>query len=128
MTPEPCEDWVEAISAYADGEATSVERESVESHLAECAACAEWLAAIERDREVYTEAYAESERGAAYVGAVLEKLPAEQEEVKERRRGIRFSLVELLTSAVIVLIVGAVGTGIGMIVNVFKAIGSLVRS
>ncbi len=111
MTPRPCEDWIEAISAYADGEATAAERKSVEAHLSECEGCRKWLEAVRADRQAYAEAYATPERGAAYVGAVMAKLAGEQERAGAEgrpRRGFRFTVIELLTSAVIVLIVGAI--------------------
>jgi hypothetical protein len=42
------EDWQQLVSAYCDGEVTPEERARVEAHLAECAECAEALAAYRR--------------------------------------------------------------------------------
>ncbi len=107
MTREPCEEWIELISAYADGETAPPVQARVQAHLKACPSCAEWLAAIHRDREVYATAYATPARDAAYVREVIEKLPAAQKAAKERRRGVGFTLVELSVVGAIVLMLGA---------------------
>lgn len=109
MTREPCEEWIELVSAYADGEATPRESQSVESHLAGCAACADWLEAIQGDREVYAATYGGGTRDAAYVREVVEILPAGREKrAEEHRRGMRVTLVELLVSGAIIAVFGAI--------------------
>lgn len=103
MTREPCEEWIELVSAYADGETAPAVQARVQAHLKACRSCSEWLDAVRRDREVYAAAYATAERDAAYVREVVEKLPARQERTKERRRGVGFTLVELFVVLGIIL-------------------------
>ncbi len=50
-----CEQWREAISAYADGQCRWAERKAVEAHLRECADCRQWLEDIRADQQLFTQ-------------------------------------------------------------------------
>jgi anti-sigma factor RsiW len=82
----PCEDWAEVVSAYADGEASGDEKRQVQAHLRSCVACGQWWEAVRRDREVYSQAFAEGPRGPAWVGQVIEQLGGRR--VTRRRGGL----------------------------------------
>ncbi len=49
------EKWLEAVSAYADGECSDREGATVEAHLNECPDCRTWLEQIRGDQEVFAE-------------------------------------------------------------------------
>ncbi len=103
--PKPCNEWVERLSAYADGEATPTERPATEQHVSGCEACREWLRLVQDDARWYTEAYAEPARGEAYVDSVTAKLPAKQGSPEARRAGT-LTLAELLAVMGIIAILG----------------------
>lgn len=52
-----CEQWREAISAYADGECGPEEQRAVEAHLRACADCRAWREQVTRDQSTLTRAY-----------------------------------------------------------------------
>jgi hypothetical protein len=105
-TPTPCEQWIERLSAYADGELPQPECLPVDQHLAGCEACREWLRLVREDARRYREAYAEQARGEAYLKGVMGTLPARQEG-QPGRRGFRFTFAEVTLLSLIVVIVGA---------------------
>ena len=43
MSADPCADWLDAISAYMDGQLPPDEEHAVHAHLRQCTACAETL-------------------------------------------------------------------------------------
>ena len=45
-----CDQWIEAISARADGEAAGVDERLLDAHLAHCASCRSFAAAIDGSR------------------------------------------------------------------------------
>ncbi len=47
--------WLEKVSAYADGESSPDEQTVMEAHLEECAQCRQWLEEIQSDRELFVE-------------------------------------------------------------------------
>jgi prepilin-type processing-associated H-X9-DG protein len=106
-TPTPCDEWVERLSAYADGELAQLDCFAIDEHLGACEACREWMRVVKEDARLYAEAYAEPARGDDYLKAVLDKLPGTQTG-QPARRGFRFTLVELAACAAIVGILGAV--------------------
>ena len=106
-TPAPCDEWVERLSAYADGEASPLEATRLDLHLSGCEACREWLRLVKEDARLYAEAYAEPAREEAYLRSVIARLPGEQA-TKPRRGRFRLSLVEVSVLGVIVVLVGAI--------------------
>ena len=52
-----CEQWREALSAYADGECAAPERATVEAHLRACADCRAWLEQITADQDRFTRTF-----------------------------------------------------------------------
>ena len=84
-TTKPCADWIERLSAHADGEAVPRERPGIEQHLAACPACREWLEAVRVDARRYVAAYAEPPRAEAFVEGVLGKLPSPQASLEAQR-------------------------------------------
>ena len=44
MTEMPCQELVETITAYLEGTLPAVDRRRFDEHLAQCAACTEYLA------------------------------------------------------------------------------------
>ena len=108
-TASPCDEWAEAISAYADEEASPSERRQVEEHLAACPACRTWSELAARDRATYAEAHLSPAPGEAFVAAVTGKLRAVAQETqpKARRRGT-FNLVELFVVLGIIVVLAAI--------------------
>jgi prepilin-type processing-associated H-X9-DG protein len=100
----PCDEWAEAISAYADGELPGTGRRALEAHLAGCETCRRWLEAVRADQRSYAEAYAAQLPDRAYVDRVVAALPAKQE--APVRRG--FTLVEYGVVGAILVVVAAI--------------------
>ena len=75
--PQPCEEWAEVLSAYADDEATPEEAGRLRDHFRSCEACQAWFEAIRADRERYAGAFVERPRGDAWVSQVVERVPGD---------------------------------------------------
>ncbi len=100
----PCDDWAEAVSAFADGEAAPGEEGAVREHLAGCEGCAQWLALVRADREAYLGAYGVAVPSNDYVRAVVDRLP-KREAKPQTSRGFRW--VELAVGLAITAILAA---------------------
>jgi prepilin-type processing-associated H-X9-DG protein len=53
----PCDDWLERLSAYLDGELTEADAGAVRGHLATCPGCRAWAEAVQADAECLRAAY-----------------------------------------------------------------------
>ena len=105
--PQPCDEWAEVLSAYADDEATPEESERLRDHFKSCEVCRAWFESIGADRQAYAGAFAERPRGDVWVSQVVERLPADQRsKAPTGRRWLR--LTEALGLAAICVLLIAI--------------------
>lgn len=112
MNTDPCPDWREEISAFQDKALSDKKMKSVAAHLDSCAACREWLNALEEDRILFCQVYAHSSASAELRSAVMENITMNNKQQKSffspfANRTVlaftgTFALILLITAFVIV--------------------------
>ncbi len=99
--PQPCEKWMERVSAYADGECGLIERMLVRLHLRECARCRDWLEQVRADEQAFRGAYLGDDDAEDMTDAVMVRV-ARESEAQERRAKRRVSggqrLIEVMVA------------------------------
>ncbi|MGD8238275.1 MAG: DUF4349 domain-containing protein [Armatimonadota bacterium] len=94
---EPCEQWIERVSAYADGELADAAEREVAAHLDSCAACSEWLEQVRADRSEMVATLSGQQRRGRFARAVMKQVAEEPAHgtPRSRRPWYRLTLVEL---------------------------------
>jgi prepilin-type processing-associated H-X9-DG protein len=110
VTPrEPCEQWLESLSACADRECGPAEALRVWLHLLGCAGCRGWLRLVRQDRRRFKDAYLHSARGADITAGVMQEVHRmAQEQAVPRRPAVRFRLIEALVVSAMLAILAAI--------------------
>ena len=106
-----CEQWREAISAYADGQCRWAERRAVEAHLRECADCRRWREDIRADQQLFTEVMTArpADVSDAVMSRVSELSAAKNQPVGEKKALVRWRLA---ATAVLLMVFG-LGLSVG---------------
>jgi len=106
---EPCPDWVERVSAYADGELDEAEEREVDAHLQACPTCRQWLEQVRTDREILAGTLVRQKRRWGFVRGVMKQVagrPVPGAYASRPSRGV-LTLVELV---VVTLIIAALAS------------------
>ncbi|MEA3402648.1 MAG: DUF1559 domain-containing protein, partial [Armatimonadota bacterium] len=109
----PCESWMERISAWEDGEAGLIDRVLVPLHLRQCGACREWLEQVREDESAFREAFLEAADEQDDIAESVMARVAKQARTQERREAAKqrrpvFTLIELFVVVAIVATLGAI--------------------
>ncbi len=107
---EACEQWVERLSAYADGEVDDAEGREVRAHVHECPACRAWVEQARADRSLFEGALTGQKPRWGFARGVMKQVAAKPVHgaAERRARGRRMTLVELVTVLVIVGVLAAI--------------------
>ncbi len=105
-----CEQWREAISAYADGQCRWAERKAVEAHLRECADCQRWLEEIRADQQLFTQTVMarRADVSDAVMSRVGEMSGAKSQPVRERTPLTPWRLIQAAAALVVACVLVAV--------------------
>ena len=107
MDARPCENWLESLSAYADGECGIIEWLRVRLHLLDCAGCREWLREVREDQRRFKDAYLHSARGADITADVMQEV-RKMAATEKPRRVPTSRLIEAFVALGMLAILGAI--------------------
>jgi len=106
---EPCPDWVERVSAYADGETDEAEEREVKAHLDQCPTCRQWLEQVRADRDVVVTSVLRQKRQRGFARGVTKQVARTRggsREVMSWWR--RYRIVHITVGSMLVVLVALV--------------------
>ncbi len=74
---EPCEEWIERVSAYADGELRDAEQTELMAHVQSCPACREWMEHVRADRSGFVQTLWNQRRRRGFARGVMKQVTAQ---------------------------------------------------
>jgi len=74
---EPCEEWIERVSAYADGELRDAEQTELMAHVQSCPACREWMEQVRADRSGFVQTLWNQRRRRGFARGVMKQVTAQ---------------------------------------------------